>query len=88
MACYAIVVETIDKLYYREHDNNQTGTMFKIVQEKSNKLKRRIITYYLQGTRISSNMVEMLQKYYRNEIEITADEIDTKKGVLIDGMEE
>ncbi|MBD5134960.1 MAG: hypothetical protein HDT39_03220 [Lachnospiraceae bacterium] len=60
--------------------------MLKIVQENSNKLERRIITYYLQGTRISSNMVEMLQKYYRNEIEITADEIDTKKGVLIDGM--
>ncbi|MDE5779969.1 MAG: hypothetical protein K2I03_00595, partial [Lachnospiraceae bacterium] len=40
-------------------------------------------TYYLQGTRISSNMVEMLQKYYRNEIAITADEIDTEYQIFM-----
>lgn len=83
LACYAIVVETIDKLYYREPDNNQTDAMLKVVQESSNKLERRIITHYMQGTRISSNMVEMLHKYYTNEIEITADEIDTEYQIFI-----
>jgi len=83
LACYAIVVETIDKLYHREPDNNQDNAMLEAVQEVNNKLERRIITYYLRGTRISNNMVGILQKYYANEIDIATDEIDTEYQIFI-----
>lgn len=83
LACYAIVVETIDNLYYRMPDSNQTDTMMKFIQESQNKLESRIINYYLQGTKISNNMVEILQKYYENKFEINADEIDAEYQIFI-----
>lgn len=83
LACYAIVVESIDNLYYREPDKSQTDAMMKVMQESSNRLGMRIINYYLRGTRISNNMVEMLQKYYENKIEIITEEIDTEYQIFI-----
>lgn len=83
LACYAIVVETIDNLYYKIPDNYQTDTMMKFIQESQNKLETRIVTYYLQGTKISNNMVEILQKYYENKIDINANEIDAEYQIFI-----
>lgn len=83
LACYAIVVETIDNLYYEEPHNKQTGDRYEIFREISNRLEHRIITHYLQGIRISNNMIDMLQKYYENEIDITADKIDTEYQIFI-----
>lgn len=83
LACYAIVVETIDNLYYKTPDDNQTDPMLKLVQESNNKLEIRIINYYLRGIRISNNMVDMLQKYYQNEIELNIDEIDTEYQIFV-----
>ncbi len=83
LACYAIVVETIDNLYYREPDDKQTDVALNIMQKTNNMLERRIIINYLHGTRISNNMVEMLQKYYENETEIINDEIDAEYQIFV-----
>lgn len=83
LACYAIVVETIDKLYYREIDDSQSDSVSKMMQESRNELDKRISISYLQGLRISKNMVEMLKKYYENEIEITEDQVDVEYQIFL-----
>lgn len=83
LACFAIVVESIDNLYYREPDSSQTDSKWKAVQEVSNKLETRISIYYLHEIRISNNMVKILQKYYQDEIEIIAEEIDAEYQIFI-----
>lgn len=87
LACYAIVVETIDNLYYREPDDDQTDVMMKSMQEISNRIETRISNHYLSGIRISNNMVGILQKYYENEIEINNDEIDLEYEIFVQAGE-
>lgn len=82
LACFGIVVESIDNLYYKEPDKNQKGTA-QILQDASNRLEFRINNYYLRGTRISKNMVELLKKYYENEIELLEDEIEAEYQIFI-----
>lgn len=81
LACYAIVVETIDNLYYGE--NEQTSNMSEIFREIRNKLEQRIKIYYLRGIKISNNMIDMLLKYHENEIDITAAEIDAEYQIFM-----
>lgn len=83
LACYAIVVETVDNLYYTKPDDNQPDNVSKILQENNNILETRIINHYLLGNRISNNMVEMIQGYYQNEIELSADKIDAEYQIFI-----
>ena len=83
LACYAIVVESIDNLYYRNPEQNQKDSTMKVLHESFNRLETRIIRYYLQGIRISNTMVDMLQKYYENEIALSADEIDAEYQLFI-----
>ncbi|KAI4447807.1 hypothetical protein C823_002326 [Eubacterium plexicaudatum ASF492] len=75
LACYAIVVETIDNLYHREPDKKQSNATLETIQ--------RIILHYLQGALLSNNMIETLQKYSANEIDISADEIDAEYPLFI-----
>lgn len=83
LACYSIVVETIDKLYYKEPDKDPSNTLLGNIQKINNNSERRIVINYLQGVRISTNMIGILQKYYENEIEITTDEIDVEHQIFI-----
>ena len=83
LACFAIVVETIDNLYYKEPDADQTDVKWKIVQEQCNTLEARISIYYLRSIRISNNMVKILQKYYQNETEIITEEIEAEYQIFI-----
>lgn len=83
LVCYAIVVETIENLYVEKPDKNQDSVALEVVKQINNTLERRIILHYLQGTRISNSMVEMLQKYYKNETDITADEIEAGYQIFI-----
>ncbi len=81
LVCYAIVVETIENLYEKKLDNTQDNETLNIVQQINNTLEKRIAHRY--GIRISNSIVEMLQKYYKNETDITADEIDAGYQVFI-----
>lgn len=83
LACYAIVVETIDNLYHREPDKKQCNATLETIQKINDKLERRIVIHYLRGSLLSNNMIETLQKYYANEIDISADEIDAEYQLFI-----
>lgn len=83
LACFAIVVETIDKLYYKEPDANQNGSVVPILQNTWNTIEYRIKNNYLQGTRISQNMVELLKQYYESEIDLLEDEIEAEYQLFI-----
>lgn len=83
LACFAIVVESIDNLYYKEPSKNQTGVAMQIMQNASNEIGFRINNHYLESTRISKNMVELLKKYYENEIDLMEDEIEAEYQIFI-----
>ncbi len=83
LACFGIVVESTDHLYYKDPDKKQKDSMAQVVQNASNKLEFRINNYYLRGTRISRNMVELLNKYYKNEIELLEDDIEAEYQIFI-----
>lgn len=83
LACFGIVVESIDKLYYKEPEKNQKDSVIQAVQIANNSLEFRINNYYLRETRIGRNMVELLKKYYENEIELLEDEIEAEYQIFI-----
>ncbi len=82
-ACYAIVVESVENLYYREFDDAGQDVPTKIVRESSNKLENRIIDNYLRRARISKNMAVMLQRYYENESDLIADEVGAEHQIFV-----
>lgn len=86
LACFAIVVETIDNLYYKEPEESQEVST-KLMLEYQNGLESRITWNYLQGIRLSNNMVMMLCEYFRNEREINDDEIDVEYEIFISAGE-
>ncbi len=83
LACYAIVVETIDNLYYKEPEEEPKDAPSKIMQEYYNELESRITWNYLQGCRLSHNMITMLCQYFKNEIEINHDDMDAEYEIFI-----
>lgn len=83
LACYAIVVESVDKLYYKIPDENQADAITRVMQENRNRLDNRIISNYLQGTKITNNMVDILLKYYENKTEISIDEIEAEYELFV-----
>ncbi len=87
LACFGIVVESIDNIYYKESDNKQTNSAEQTVQHMSNMLESRIKNHYLRGTRISRNMVEMLKKYYQSEIELFDDAIEAEYQIFVQAGE-
>lgn len=83
LACYAIVVESIENLYDRKPDDDSQDVITRFVRTNSNELENRIIDNYLRETRISKNMAMMLQRYYNNEIDLIADEVDAEYQLFI-----
>lgn len=77
LICYAIVVESTDNLYYKELDENERNSTKKIFDALGNNLDHRILRY-LSGIKSSSNLVNMILKYYQNEISINVDELNTE----------
>ena len=67
LICFAIVVESIENLYYREPDANETDHTKRIMQELSNSLEHRI-REYLYGIKSNGALMEMLLKYYQEGI--------------------
>lgn len=64
LICYAIVVESIHNLYYKEDDPNNTDSVKKMVSSIENTLEHRI-GKYLYGTKSSNNLTGMLLRYYQ-----------------------
>ena len=50
----------------------------RLIQTASNEIGFRINNHYLEDTRISKNMVELLKEYYENKIDLLEDEIEVE----------
>ncbi len=76
LLCFAIVVESIERLFYKEPDLEETDSVKKMANELSNTLERRIQAY-LYGIKCSNAFVEMLLRYYQ-EGELDKDKVDAE----------
>lgn len=83
LACYAIVVESTDGLYYKENKGSTNDSIVNATFSMTNKLEFRIKNYYLRGVRISGNMVNIIQSYYENKAELNPDEIDVEYQIFL-----
>ena len=76
LICFAIVVESIDQLYYQEPDEEERDTFKKAMVTIHNELENRIARYL---TSVKSNsLVAMLFKYYKNEEMLVFDNLKTE----------
>lgn len=76
LICFAIVVESIDKLYYKESDEEEEDAIKKSLATIQNELEHRIMRYL---TSVKSNsLVAMLFKYYKNEEMLVFDDLKTE----------
>ena len=73
--CFAIVIESIENLYYKKVDDNEAAKENNIIQHIHNELEYRIM-YYLSGIKSSKSLVLMLIKYFNNEISIDENKIN------------
>lgn len=69
LVCFAVVVESIENLYYSESEEN--NDYFSILNKK---LEYRILKY-LHGIKSSKSLVTMLTEYYYNERSISSEEM-------------
>ena len=76
LICFAIVVESIDNLYYKEANSNNTDSVEKMVSTIGNTLQHRI-GRYLYGIKCSGNLVEMLLEYYEEGV-LNVDQLDAE----------
>ena len=83
LACYGIVVESTDGLYYRENEDTNNDPVSNVTFNLTNRLEFRIKNHYLRGVRISGNMVDIIQKYYENKAEINAEEVDCEYQIFL-----
>lgn len=73
LICFAIVVESIDKLYYKEPNEEEKDAVKKSLDAIQNELEHRIMKYL---TSVKSNsLVAMLFKYYKNEEMLVFDDL-------------
>ncbi len=83
LTCYAIVVESTDGLYYRENNEGNSDSISNVTFSVTNRLGFRIKNNYLRGTRISGNMVDMLQGYYENKAELNHGDVDDEYQIFL-----
>ncbi len=83
LACYGIVVESTDGLYYREKEDTNNDPVSNVTFNLTNRLEFRIKNHYLRGVRISGNMADIIQKYYENKAEINAEEVDGEYQIFL-----
>ena len=67
LICFAVVVESIENLYYKEIDSDNTDSVEKMTNTIGNMLQHRI-GRYLYGIKCSTNLVEMILKYYEEGV--------------------
>jgi len=78
--CFAIVVESTDKLYYKNPDENTSNNGLFAVR---NELEHRVCNY-LAGVKTSRNMVTSLLHYYENKTIICKELFDIEYKVFLE----
>lgn len=81
LICFAVVVESIDNLYYRKPDELEQDSTKKILANVYNELPNRI-NRYLNEIKSSKSLVSMIQQYYENEILLDKESIDAEYSVF------
>ena len=81
LICFAIVVETIDKLYYKEEDASNTSKQYLL--DIHNKIEN-IVGEYLRGALSSKNLIISLLQYYDNEVIINKEVFDTEYKLFLE----
>lgn len=81
LICFAIVVEDIDNLYYKEPDENENDSMKRFMLTLNYDLEHRILNY-LSGIKSSKNLVTMILQYYQNETLINEDGLNAEYKVF------
>lgn len=67
LICFAVVVESTDKLYYKEADSNATDSMRKTVSDIGNMLEHRL-ERYLFGIKCRNNLAKIVLSYYEDGV--------------------
>lgn len=80
LICFAIVVESIDRLYYKEVDKKEDKSAY---DEIRNNLEYRV-SNYLAFIKSSKSLLTMLLKYYNNETALSKDEIETEYQLFLE----
>ena len=79
LICFAVVVESIDKLYYREMDDKESGNdIVRAAIELGNILLHRIENNYLAGIKSNGSLCNRLTQYYENKIMLSRSDIDSE----------
>ena len=85
LICFAIVVESIDNLYYKEVNSDNVDSVEKMVSTIGNTLLHRI-EKYLYGIKSSGNLVEMLLKYYEEGV-LNEEQLDAEYKLFLNSGE-
>lgn len=79
LICFAVVVESIDKLYYREIKDEESGNeMVREAMKIENDLSNRTQRHYLTGIRSSSSLCKRLVQYYENEATLNCSDMEAE----------
>lgn len=85
-ACFGIVVEDIEKLYYEEVQIKEEDTsmekIMKYNQEIANELVKRVMKHYLQSKRMSEGMVTLLIRFYKEAKPLKKEDIEIQKKIF------
>ena len=81
LICFAIVVESIDKLYYIQY-NNEDKIENQGIVELHNDEEYRILRY-LDGVKSSKNLVGMLLRYYKNIDTLSKEQMETEYKIFV-----
>lgn len=82
LICYAIVVESTDNIYFKEINEKDTNHTKRLADELSNHIDHRI-RRYLSGINSSSNLVDIILKYYQNNLSINIDALNAEYKVYL-----
>lgn len=87
LICFAIVTESIENLYYNKHEvsteNKKEFSEKRILKDVNNNLDHRIKHSYLLGIRSGVGLVNLLLKYYNNEIDLNKELINAEYQVFL-----
>lgn len=69
LICFAIVIESTDKLYYKEINKDEKNTEREVLRQLHNELEHRIMNY-LTDIKSGRGLVTLLLKYFNNEVDL------------------
>ena len=82
LICFAVVVESIDNLYYEPQNDEEKDSMKRYMSSVHNDLINRICRY-LSGIKSSRSLVEIILQYYENKKNIDDKSINAEYKIFL-----